>query len=104
MVVGGSNSGGGGGGGSGGGGADVVVRRLDLTDADSVDELHRYVAAELGRLDVLVNNAAVCFNDSTLYGRGPTDLPFSFYTNTLSKAAFNPSSVSSFSPPPSRNV
>ena len=92
----------GGGGGGGGGGADVVVRRLDLTDADSIDELHRYVAAELGRLDVLVNNAAVCFNDSTLYGRGQPSVPIHNIPHTRSKAAFkrNPS-VPSFSPPSS---
>ena len=42
------------GGSSSGGGnavADVVVRRLDLTDAGTVAELEEYISTELGRLD-----------------------------------------------------
>ena len=53
------------------GGANVVVKRLDLTDAGSIAELQEYLTTSLGRLDVLVNNAAVCFNDPTLYGKVP---------------------------------
>jgi len=52
-------------------GADVVVRRLDLTDAASIAEVQEFIAREYGRLDCLVNNAAVCFNDPTLYGKVP---------------------------------
>lgn len=44
---------------------------MDLTDPSSVADLQKFVAEEHGRLDVLVNNAAVCFNDPTLYGGGP---------------------------------
>jgi len=40
-------------------GSVVVACPLDLTEST------------FGRLDVLVNNAAVCFNDPTLYGRVP---------------------------------
>merc|ERR1740121_366365 len=42
--------------------------RLDLTDHDSALAAARLVGEEFGRLDILVNNAAVCFNDPTLYG------------------------------------
>ena len=35
----------------------------------SARELAEYVAREYGKLDILVNNAAVCFNDPTLYGK-----------------------------------
>ena len=49
----------------------VVVQRLDLTDASSIEEVARYVESEHGKLDILVNNAAICFNDPTLYGKVP---------------------------------
>lgn len=38
---------------------DVVVRRLDVADEKSIDRLASSVESELGRLDVLVNNAAI---------------------------------------------
>ncbi|WP_030264376.1 SDR family NAD(P)-dependent oxidoreductase [Streptomyces sp. NRRL B-24484] len=40
----------------------VLPRRLDITDADGVDALARSVEAEFGRLDVLVNNAAINYD------------------------------------------
>lgn len=49
--------------------ADIVCRRLELTDAASIASTRDYLMDAHGRLDVLVNNAAVCFNDPTLYGR-----------------------------------
>jgi NAD(P)-dependent dehydrogenase (short-subunit alcohol dehydrogenase family) len=48
---------------------DVVFQRLDLTDPKSVDDVREFIAQNYGRLDVLVNNAAICFNDPTLYGK-----------------------------------
>ena len=42
--------------------------RLDLTDLESIASTREYIANEYGRLDMLVNNAAICFNDPTLYG------------------------------------
>lgn len=42
---------------------------LDLTDDASIANAARWVEDEYGSLDVLVNNAAVCFNDPTLYGK-----------------------------------
>src|SRR5918999_1558377 len=41
----------------------VVVRQLDVADPESVDWLSRSVEEEFGRLDVLVNNAAISNDD-----------------------------------------
>ena len=40
-------------------GLDVVYHRLDVTEAESVSRLGKYVDAEFGRVDALVNNAGV---------------------------------------------
>ena len=40
-------------------GLDVIARELDVTDEDSVERVAAGLHAEVGRLDVLVNNAAV---------------------------------------------
>ena len=37
----------------------VVVRQLDVSEGESVDRLASFVEEEFGRLDVLVNNAAI---------------------------------------------
>ena len=42
--------------------ADVEVRALDVADAASVAELGRSLASDFGRLDVLVNNAAIHYD------------------------------------------
>ncbi len=42
---------------------------LDLTDDNSIVAAAKHVEQEYGRLDVLINNAAICFNDPTLYGK-----------------------------------
>jgi carbonyl reductase 1 len=47
----------------------VSSERLDLTDAGSWAECVAAIEAKHGRLDVLCNNAAICFNDPTLYGK-----------------------------------
>jgi NAD(P)-dependent dehydrogenase (short-subunit alcohol dehydrogenase family) len=47
----------------------VACCRLDLLDAASIAAAHDFVEREYGQLDVLVNNAAICFNDPTLYGK-----------------------------------
>ena len=46
----------------------VSAERLDLTDAGSWALCVAAIEAKHGRLDVLCNNAAICFNDPTLYG------------------------------------
>ena len=51
--------------------SNVSVVRLDLTDEGSWGECAAAIEAAHGHLDVLCNNAAICFNDSTLYGQVP---------------------------------
>ncbi len=43
-------------------GLSLDVQQLDVTDLDSVERLRQYVAAQFGRLDVLVNNAATLYD------------------------------------------
>jgi carbonyl reductase 1 len=44
---------------------------LELTDDQSIEDCAKYVEETFGKLDILVNNAAICFNDPTLYGKVP---------------------------------
>ena len=50
---------------------DVVALPVpfDLTNDDSIIAAIKFVKEEYGSLDVLINNAAICFNDPTLYGK-----------------------------------
>ena len=50
-------------------GCDVSLQRLILTDTESIAGAARHLRDEYGKLDILVNNAAICFNDPTLYGK-----------------------------------
>ena len=52
-------------------GCDCDCSRLDLLDADSIASTRDFIQERFGRLDALVNNAAICFNDPTLYGKVP---------------------------------
>jgi NAD(P)-dependent dehydrogenase (short-subunit alcohol dehydrogenase family) len=45
-------------------GADVVHHELDVTDDRSIGALVRWAESELGRIDVLVNNAALYLDES----------------------------------------
>ena len=40
---------------------DIRPRRLDLTDAESIEPALRAIEAEAGRIDVLINNAGIIF-------------------------------------------
>jgi NAD(P)-dependent dehydrogenase (short-subunit alcohol dehydrogenase family) len=65
-------------------GLKVIPRQLDVADQKSVDALRDYVEAEFGRLDILVNNAAILYDS---WQRG-IDANFdvvrqAFETNTL---------------------
>ena len=52
-------------------GCDCAFTRLDLLDAASIASTRDFIQDTFGRLDGLVNNAAICFNDPTLYGKVP---------------------------------
>ena len=47
----------------------IAFSKLDLTDASTIEATAKFVESEYGRCDALVNNAAICFNDATLYGK-----------------------------------
>lgn len=40
----------------------IILRQLDVSDADSIERLRDWVADEFGILDVLVNNAAIHYD------------------------------------------
>jgi carbonyl reductase 1 len=67
--------------------ADVAVQRIDLAELATVEAARDAIASEYGRLDVLVNNAAICFNDPTLYGR-TTYTPFEQQASTTLQTNF----------------
>ena len=48
---------------------DVVFHPFDLADQQSAKALSVFVKDKYGQVDILVNNAAICFNDPTLYGK-----------------------------------
>ena len=50
-------------------GLNVAFVRIDLQDTESIQTAAQHIEEKYGRCDVLINNAAVCFNDPTLYGR-----------------------------------
>lgn len=50
-------------------GLDVSVERVDLTEPGTWDSCVASLTATYGRLDVLVNNGAICYNDPTLFGK-----------------------------------
>lgn len=47
----------------------VAFVRVDLSDVSTIHQAVKTIEEEYGQCDVLVNNAAVCFNDPTLYGK-----------------------------------
>ena len=51
------------------GGCDCEVLHVDLDDLGSIAAAAKSVADTYGGLDALVNNAAICFNSPTLYGK-----------------------------------
>jgi len=68
----------------GGEAAGVIARRLDVTDEGSVEELRLWVGEQFGRLDVLVNNAAVLYDSWQRAASANLDtVREAFETNTL---------------------
>ena len=63
-------------------GCDAAYCWVDLADPSSFESARAFVEREYGRLDALVNNAAVCYNDPTLYGK-VAHTPFEQLTLTL---------------------
>jgi NAD(P)-dependent dehydrogenase (short-subunit alcohol dehydrogenase family) len=57
----------------------VAVRQLDVTDQGSVTRLTSWVERQLGRCDILMNNAAVLIDDE----RGSSDVDLNVVRRTL---------------------
>jgi NAD(P)-dependent dehydrogenase (short-subunit alcohol dehydrogenase family) len=69
-------------------GLDVVAASLDVTSASSIRALVKSVAATVGQLDVLVNNAALLIGeDSTLLDLSIDDVRRTFETNVFGAIA-----------------
>jgi carbonyl reductase 1 len=66
----------------------IICCPLDLTDHDSIEAAKELVVLHGGgKLDVLINNAAICFNDPTLYGKVP-HTPFEQQANITVQTNF----------------
>jgi NAD(P)-dependent dehydrogenase (short-subunit alcohol dehydrogenase family) len=65
-------------------GLEVVAAALDVSDARSVEECARFVEERFGRLDVLINNAAILYDDWQRAENANLDTAReAFETNTL---------------------
>lgn len=65
-------------------GLNIVAVALDVTDAQSVEEAARFVNERFGRLDVLVNNAAILYDSWQRAESADLDIArAAFETNTL---------------------
>ena len=72
----------------GAGGADIVPAALDVTSASSIEGAARFVASRVGRVDVLVNNAAVLIGeDVDLLDTSIDDVRSTFETNVFGAIA-----------------
>ena len=65
---------------------EVFYHQLDVTQPDSVDQLRDFVTREFGRLDVLVNNAAVYLDE----GRDVLEVELEIFRNTVETNVFGP--------------
>lgn len=62
----------------------VIARQLDVTDPDSIEAARRFVEERFGRLDVLVNNAAILYDSWQRAGSADLNtVREAFETNTL---------------------
>jgi NAD(P)-dependent dehydrogenase (short-subunit alcohol dehydrogenase family) len=65
-------------------GLDVIEVRLDVTEQNSIDDARNMVAERFGKLDVLVNNAAISYDDDQRAETVDLDTVLTaFDTNTL---------------------
>ena len=52
-------------------GCNVVFVKIDLDEVSTIEPAKKFIEDNYGCCDILINNAAVCFNDPTLYGKVP---------------------------------
>lgn len=72
-------------------GLDVEALALDVTKADSIAAAAAHVAAKYGRLDILVNNAAIRIEQ---YGKQPSEQPLQQWRETFDTNLFGVVEVS----------
>ena len=68
------------------GGRDVTPFRLDVTSAQDIARLVHFIQAEVGRVDVLVNNAAVYLDE----GRDVLEVEMEVYRETVATNVYGP--------------
>ncbi len=68
------------------GGRDVTPFRLDVTNADDIARLVHFIRAEVGRVDVLVNNAALYLDE----GRDVLAVELDVYRETMEANVYGP--------------
>lgn len=65
-------------------GGKAIARQLDVTDQESIEAVRHWVEEELGKLDVLVNNAAILYDSwQRAAGADLQTVREAFETNTL---------------------
>jgi NAD(P)-dependent dehydrogenase (short-subunit alcohol dehydrogenase family) len=65
-------------------GANALAHELDVSDPHSIEELGKFVERELGRLDVLVNNAAVLLDEGkSIVNVPPEEFEETWRANTV---------------------
>ena len=70
-------------------GIDVCFHQLDVTSDDSVRALGTYLETQFGRLDVLVNNAGVLFDDDRFEAK-VLDVPLARFRDTMEVNFYGP--------------
>ena len=65
-------------------GGQIIPKRLDVTEQASIDDVRRWAEASFGKLDVLVNNAAILYDSwQRAVGANLKVVREAFETNTL---------------------
>ena len=62
----------------------VVAVPMDVTDRASIDRAHRKISEQLGRVDILINNAAILLHESS----GVLAIPIDDYRRTFETNVF----------------
>ena len=64
-------------------GCRVLAVQADVTDREKVDAMHRVVEAALGSPDIIVNNAAIQYEWTTVLEQSPQDYESQFQSSVL---------------------
>ena len=61
---------------------DVTFIKLDISDSDDIENTKNYIESEFGKLDILINNAAV-FLDNAWFGNNTETVPLQTLRDTF---------------------